>query len=226
MLGDTLSSGRSPRARRRRLQGSEHPEQRRSISACAEETAWIRLCGVVRQVDLRVRGGDTAPARGDADVVGRSPRARRRQAPDGLTGLLMGSISACAEETTKDIHQQAANEVDLRVRGGDGGVERNVASATGRSPRARRRPQVLEADGIDRGSISACAEETERWRLAQQLPRVDLRVRGGDSSSVASTQPSSGRSPRARRRQTIAAAGTTVPRSISACAEETAGWIS
>ena len=91
----------------------------------------------------------------------------------------------------------------------------------GRSPRARRRRSVQSwLDNYGR-SISACAEETWRSERGTLLPRVDLRVCGGDEPPEAFRAFVKGRSPRARRRRLRDGRGMVLPGSISACAEET-----
>ncbi len=97
-----MPAGRSPRARRRRLDEELPVVGHGSISACAEETMTSALTACRRRVDLRVRGGDVTTREPSAPVVGRSPRARRRRTPEDRRGVGGGSISACAEETRLD----------------------------------------------------------------------------------------------------------------------------
>ncbi len=73
-------------------------------------------------------------------------------------------------------------------------------------------------------SISACAEEPSRPAPCWAAAWVDLRVRGGAGVGRRAASPRSGRSPRARRSLERANGDPLGQGSISACAEEPAGF--
>ncbi len=158
---------------------------------------------------------------GNDVLMGRSPRARRRRTIKRLSACVVGSISACAEETKDAAAHSGGARVDLRVRGGDHLGPLRFHRVQGRSPRARRRLRPSVADKRSRGSISACAEETVASQVQRPLRWVDLRVRGGDRGWERFLARHGGRSPRARRRLVGFALHDQWPGSISACAEET-----
>ena len=177
--------------------------------------------GVSPRVDLRVRGGDVTTREPSAPVVGRSPRARRRLGGELRVNRQRGSISACAEETTRPPGSGANRRVDLRVRGGDERLAAQGQVNQGRSPRARRRHQRGDGSLGCHGSISACAEETRACNRRMEVLRVDLRVRGGDARCRLWHGGIWGRSPRARRSPIVCCRRSRPDGSISACAEET-----
>ena len=193
--------GRSPRARGRPPAAAPRGAVPGSIPACAGETPEWREDQRRGRVDPRVRGGDADEKRKAKTSAGRSPRARGRQAGffgDGRSG---GSIPACAGETAGTSIGRGESRVDPRVRGGDASGKPIRRTVTGRSPRARGRRFPTSSQPQKKGSIPACAGETDKQASSQPSQQVDPRVRGGDSCISPIVPPGWGRSPRARGRR-------------------------
>ena len=91
----------------------------------------------------------------------------------------------------------------------------------GRSPRARGRLQRLRHAHRLRGSIPACAGETNTETRNETPGWVDPRVRGGDRQLRLRGVPCQGRSPRARGRPRSGVRTSVAAGSIPACAGET-----
>ena len=90
-------------------------------------------------------------------------------------------------------------------------------------PRARRIPLIAEYGGVDWGTTSACAENTNWWRSPAGLPWNYLRVRGEYTFGFEAIEFAEELPPRARRIHRVflilgMSGGTT-----SACAENTTG---
>ena len=132
-------SGRSPRARGRPRARDQGRRPAGSIPACAGETLAHLVDQAGHEVDPRVRGGDGSRRFRAFFVPGRSPRARgRRDGVDDFLALL-GSIPACAGETSRSGGCVEPRQVDPRVRGGDTHAQNRRGRCTGRSPRVRGR---------------------------------------------------------------------------------------
>ncbi len=101
-------------------------------------------------------------------------------------------------------------------------ISSTPTSWKGRSPRVRGKPDYADACEAARGSIPACAGETSRALACSSLVMVDPRVCGGNVASVILTIPRKGRSPRVRGKQNDLSRISSSPRSIPACAGETA----
>ena len=132
-----------------------------TTSACAENTC----CGCgdrfgVRNY-LRVRGEYQrgSPSRYPHQEL--PPRARRIHPPTNQAGGLFGTTSACAENTKPMGHMGPRYRNYLRVRGEYClfVVEERLESEL--PPRARRIHQRYNFRGIEHGTTSACAENTE-----------------------------------------------------------------
>ena len=109
----------------------------------------------------------------------------------------------------------------LRVRGEYSATFAKTGTEGELPPRARRIPLNKAEDKLAKGTTSACAENTQHWRLCLVLTRNYLRVRGEYCNSHLRSMTSKELPPRARRiRDNIPGAqvemGTT-----SACAENT-----
>ena len=150
-----------------------------------------------------------------------SPRARGRRERNRQVKLHVRSIPACAGETRLRRRVPTRPEVHPRVRGGDRLGSIQSAPSTGPSPRARGRPRRIRIHRRRRGSIPACAGETERCLFAATKTTVHPRVRGGDSPSSRTPLRLAGPSPRARGRRCGCGSGRQCQRSIPACAGET-----
>ena len=93
-------------------------------------------------------------------VNGSSPRVRSRLIRHGDCVILVGIISACAEQARNCLAICIPRRDHLRVCGAD--VHKLLADTieSGSSPRVRSRLPVRRAGGHDGGIISACAEQT------------------------------------------------------------------
>ena len=94
-------------------------------------------------------------------------------------------------------------------------------SIMGSSPRVRSRQHHTDRAESFRGIISACAEQTDSFRLLSARPRDHLRVCGADSIAVFTDSIRVGSSPRVRSRLRVRLRGSPATRIISACAEQT-----
>ena len=168
-----------------------------------------------------MRGGDQTRVSRRNLPAGRSPRARGRRLIRHCPSRQCGSIPACAGETCPSGRAAFSPGVDPRVRGGDTCVEQCGLASLGRSPRARGRRTCPALLCQSRGSIPACAGETEQPSVFHASERVDPRVRGGDSMFRDIAASVMGRSPRARGRRRKPHVASGRPRSIPACAGET-----
>ena len=193
-----------------------------TTSACAENTC----CGCgdrfgVRNY-LRVRGEYQrgSPSRYPHQEL--PPRARRIHPPTNQAGGLFGTTSACAENTKPMGHMGPRYRNYLRVRGEYPPNPKVTNSTLELPPRARRIRSNSQAQCNERGTTSACAENTTHPRARRQSTRNYLRVRGEYCLFVVEERLESELPPRARRilpafTDSIPDNGTT-----SACAENTA----
>ncbi len=225
---------RSPRGRRIPTTTARRCRRRRSIRAsmvanvgcCGSISAWAEdpprcTCRRCRsRVDLRVGGGSQVAALLRAAEYGRSPRGRRIHARGSRAEAPRRSISAWAEDPGHDRGAGPSRPVDLRVGGGSMEVCECRHCYYGRSPRGRRIPAIGVHDLIDRGSISAWAEDPVSRRATRASARVDLRVGGGSGSFFFAILSSMGRSPRGRRILELRADRRRHLGSISAWAED------
>ncbi len=171
-----VSAGRSPRVRRNRARCVAPALLGGSISARAEEPCGYTPTLNLQWVDLRACGGTTTRRSSLPRPRGRSPRVRRNRVLMSSAMLLIGSISARAEEPRQSRVPGAWARVDLRACGGTTSAADQDASITGRSPRVRRNLLASRAHGFERGSISARAEEPAKRRLDRQGYGVDVRA--------------------------------------------------
>ena len=110
-----------------------------------------------------------------------------------------GTTSACAENTPYPTHRCPSRRNYLRVRGEYVTIEALEYLDVELPPRARRIP-VLAGPGVtDRGTTSACAENTLSSCSLQNHYRNYLRVRGEYTSATISEALSTELPPRARR---------------------------
>ena len=131
-----------------------------TTSACAENTC----CGCgdrfgVRNY-LRVRGEYQrgSPSRYPHQEL--PPRARRIHPPTNQAGGLFGTTSACAENTRGSLPLPLLPRNYLRVRGEYAPWMRGLLSPRELPPRARRIRHTRGQEGNQRGTTSACAENT------------------------------------------------------------------
>ena len=188
-----------PRARRIPPPQLDKPTPKGTTSACAENTychRWGRYC---HRNYLRVRGEyGTGDSQHDT-FVELPPRARRippnRKGEDNI----MGTTSACAENTPFKIKTNIFVSNYLRVRG------EYLSRLRGRTPhwelplRARRIPPITPPIMAAIGTTSACAENTANHRAQLSPQRNYLRVRGEYSAIFARNSSAWELPPRARR---------------------------
>ena len=213
--------GSSPRVRSRLPGGRRHGLHEGIISACAEQTS-SRACRRRSGRDhLRVCGADTAGQGKLTTENGSSPRVRSRPDHEPRVGRWNGIISACAEQTSRLPRLRTRRPDHLRVCGADGKPYDRWEPGGGSSPRVRSRPHLGRGRGGRDRIISACAEQTPRFRCRACRREDHLRVCGADIASLDERARRRGSSPRVRSRPR--AAGTPTRRSgiISACAEQT-----
>ena len=155
------------------------------------------------------------------NIRGRSPRARGRLAAPRARVMHPGSIPARAGETVAARSQRRIFRVDPRARGGNPLPRPTPSRSTGRSPRARGKPEPAELHVARRGSIPARAGETLATWTAWASTTVDPRARGGNPRQGRKRPLHGGRSPRARGKQILEKARQMQLGSIPARAGET-----
>ena len=149
------------------------------------------------------------------------PRARRIRWGFYLWLPVMGTTSACAENTWRICSSKAISRNYLRVRGEYFSAPTTCLSCLELPPRARRIPPEGELTTTSLGTTSACAENTTHTHCYNQTFGNYLRVRGEYFCTRRQTFSALELPPRARRipnriwRSAIPL-GTT-----SACAENT-----
>ena len=133
---------------------------------------------------------------------------------------MLGSISAQAEEPTRQWPSSLFRRVDLRAGGGARRTRPLRIGYRGRSPRRRRSPHNRFKRSRRLGSISAQAEEPTAVSRQLVIDGVDLRAGGGAVFDFLLTDVLEGRSPRRRRSRTQRGRSASKTGSISAQAEE------
>ncbi len=192
-----------------------------SIPAYAGETFDGSNLVKTSGVDPRVCGGDRKIGDVLGRMPGRSPRMRGRHCRGIEKWCNLRSIPAYAGETQTASPAGWPGKVDPRVCGGDREFIRQHDLEAGRSPRMRGRRPLADRQRRRRRSIPAYAGETHA-RVEDHLPfQVDPRVCGGDPKEASGAVDQSGRSPRMRGRQCLAAPRSMHLGSIPAYAGET-----
>ena len=149
------------------------------------------------------------------------PRARRIPLMRCHSTSLMGTTSACAENTRIDRTFACSPQNYLRVRGEYRPVAGSISNSTELPPRARRIPSCKSWGRPNRGTTSACAENTRKPGKPLASLRNYLRVRGEYMPLSRASRMILELPPRARR---ILDGDTTIPHrrgTTSACAENT-----
>ena len=192
-----------------------------TTSACAENTC----CGCgdrfgVRNY-LRVRGEYQrgSPSRYPHQEL--PPRARRIHPSTNQAGGLFGTTSACAENTKPMGHMGPRYRNYLRVRGEYPPNPKVTNSTLELPPRARRIRHTRGQEGNQRGTTSACAENTVCSWWKKGLNRNYLRVRGEYPRPVVTPPFIWELPPRARRIPSSIAQHHSQLGTTSACAENT-----
>ena len=194
---------------------------RRSIPACAGETLpppW-RLSAI--QVYPRVCGGNYSMTISVSWVSGLSPRVRGKRMSSSASAVRLGSIPACAGETRRVAPGLTPFWVYPRVCGGNPPIPAQLAASPGLSPRVRGKPWPNPLLFHNRGSIPACAGETDTAADAPRARGVYPRVCGGNNASQPIGGVTAGLSPRVRGKPCGRLGPAIRPGSIPACAGET-----
>ena len=149
------------------------------------------------------------------------PRARRILFSKGFFQLLLGTTSACAENTSRNTHHEAMKRNYLRVRGEYLALATALYTRSELPPRARRIPisTLLPINYL--GTTSACAENTLLSPRRRYLAWNYLRVRGEYTVFTVGISPPLELPPRARRILTAAFGSALLIGTTSACAENT-----
>ena len=192
-----------------------------TTSACAENTLILLFALLIWWNYLRVRG-EYAIIDGSTMLKAElPPRARRILHQKVGFVRAVGTTSACAENTSLPCFSIACARNYLRVRGEYLTFSSVVSAPTELPPRARRIPLGIKTTPYQKGTTSACAENTPCTQPQVAPRRNYLRVRGEYETWILANPSYGELPPRARRihlhREYLWwAKGTT-----SACAENT-----
>ena len=170
---------------------------------------------------LRVRGEYRSRSSGVRSRPELPPRARRIPLPAVGGERHPGTTSACAENTAIFWLGKPRHGNYLRVRGEYGHFLAWQTAAWELPPRARRIRDKVYAAADGKGTTSACAENTPRFRHCYVLSRNYLRVRGEYTGYRRVVHPELELPPRARRIHRPLAAPCHGGGTTSACAENT-----
>ena len=192
-----------------------------TTSACAENTPRSIVRYQCQRNYLRVRGEYTVGETYESFVTELPPRARRIRALGNHFKRILGTTSACAENTTVPWSAGIMPWNYLRVRGEYLTSITRPISASELPPRARRiHPQRYRLLGGG-GTTSACAENTVGGCLGLGQFRNYLRVRGEYPRNPHHHCHGSELPPRARRIHSFCLNLTPFIGTTSACAENT-----
>ena len=133
--------------------------------------------------------------------LGSSPRVRSRLALIVFLAIAVRIISACAEQTHRNVRRQWVYGDHLRVCGADCKPCVVRPSIWGSSPRVRSRPDNLARMRRWSGIISACAEQTTFFSAQSGQMWDHLRVCGADHVGKILRTSTPGSSPRVRSRR-------------------------
>ena len=150
------------------------------------------------------------------------PRARRIPLNTHLGAKEVGTTSACAENTQEFLIEAAATRNYLRVRGEYVDIRKLDSVSRELPPRARRILRCLRRQYWQRGTTSACAENTLSAMLLSRSLWNYLRVRGEYPATIESLIRKVELPPRARRIPITSNSTDTRSGTTSACAENTA----
>ena len=167
-----------PRARRIRLQAFFCLIKAGTTSACAENTNPPPRHTRSRRNYLRVRGEYASPDPRDQNAAELPPRARRILPTGDNAEAQSGTTSACAENTDSPVPFTSTIWNYLRVRGEYSVLWPLPDAFLELPPRARRIRLPRLVPRLEKGTTSACAENTARPGGVRSLPGNYLRVRG------------------------------------------------
>ena len=167
-----------PRARR--ILDHSQPQLHRSgtTSACAENTRGGIVPENRHRNYLRVRGEYTRWRILLSSTGELPPRARRIPITDTFRPRLVGTTSACAENTATPVRASRIARNYLRVRGEYSASIVIESNRLELPPRARRIPLNKAEDKLAKGTTSACAENTTSPTPGIRKRGNYLRVRG------------------------------------------------
>ena len=211
-----------PRARRILRNGLLGPAPSGTTSACAENTATILEPTRPTRNYLRVRGEYSATLPTDFPNWELPPRARRIQQLAEEMGVMIGTTSACAENTTPMTTGGPHGRNYLRVRGEYPSKVPRSAAAMELPPRARRIRTAQMGFLRARGTTSACAENTHLHPCRCAAMGNYLRVRGEYNAHNLINNQLRELPPRARRIPSWWLVFGGLGGTTSACAENTA----
>ena len=210
-----------PRARRIRWSERQKGNHHGTTSACAENTGWW---GAHQHIDgnyLRVRGEYIENYQAMRDKTELPPRARRIQDRPDYFDWIIGTTSACAENTLGWSWADAFLGNYLRVRGEYSRLLPPSRRTGELPPRARRiRVRKHNSQPVS-GTTSACAENTIKPPQKLLVWRNYLRVRGEYETGEYWIDHRSELPPRARRIPNMLPTFIRPGGTTSACAENT-----
>ena len=154
-------------------------------------------------------------------IVELPPRARRIPLTPMCLRQQQGTTSACAENTVVDHRPRRPRGNYLRVRGEYASVAPSQSPPWELPPRARRIRHRRVARGDNRGTTSACAENTDARYFCDATGWNYLRVRGEYFTALMRCRSTSELPPRARRIHLPAIPEGDDLGTTSACAENT-----
>ena len=167
-----------PRARRIHLVWPKCGGDAGTTSACAENTRSLTLLARNGMNYLRVRGEYASCSAASRTFWELPPRARRIRGAFYRNIRVPGTTSACAENTLRLALLAGVGGNYLRVRGEYWCAVRPPSHQAELPPRARRIPHCRFTRRFNRGTTSACAENT-KMRLEGVTDAGNyLRVRG------------------------------------------------
>ena len=210
-----------PRARRIHAEMKRQQRLWGTTSACAENTPRCDRVRLEWRNYLRVRGEySNAESKGTTSAE-LPPRARRILGRTESKIRLIGTTSACAENTPHGPQRPGQEWNYLRVRGE---YPTRYATKMDRAelpPRARRILGLIRCCKACRGTTSACAENTQHVEPCKLFRRNYLRVRGEYDSTYTHAGVLPELPPRARRILHDESHVTHLIGTTSACAENT-----
>ena len=149
-----------PRARRIHCVRESIRVKTGTTSACAENTGRYSCWSSRIRNYLRVRGEYPISRNRKGSLSELPPRARRIPRPMRCQGTPLGTTSACAENTWDKFCIMASLGNYLRVRGEYHFPFQKYPPTVELPPRARRILTQSQTQITDRGTTSACAENT------------------------------------------------------------------
>ena len=182
--GSCHSKGLSPRVRGKPLFHHTPIIVRRSIPACAGETAAAAAAARKSKVYPRVCGGNPRSPPKPPPFPGLSPRVRGKRRLAAATAYCARSIPACAGETERQCGTCPILGVYPRVCGGNFPSEGLFEQLQGLSPRVRGKRITRQGKPLGFRSIPACAGETSAGSAIVTSSGVYPRVCGGNAAAA------------------------------------------